>query len=98
MPLERPAGEPVIALVLEGRSLTALAKLNGKNRKMLETVAEHGAATVAVVLQGTLHPPAGQGSPFTLEGAGFQVNVKTPTPGSTLGRPNHRPDSGNGAV
>ena len=44
---------------------------------MLETVVEHGAAIVAVVLQGTLHP----GKSFTLEGAGFQVNVKTPTPG-----------------
>jgi hypothetical protein len=50
---------------------------------MLETVVEHGAAIVAVVLQGTLRPPADQGRPFTLEGAGFQVNVKTPTPGST---------------
>jgi hypothetical protein len=84
VPMEGPAGEPVIELVLEGGSLTALAKLNGKNyRKMLKTVAEHGTANVAVVLQGTLRPPADQGRPFTLEGAGFQVNVKTPTPGST---------------
>ena len=82
VPMEGPAGEPVIELVLEGGSLTALAKLNGKNyRKMLKTVAEQVAANVAVVLQGTLHPPAGQGRPFTLEGAGFQVNVKTPNPG-----------------
>jgi hypothetical protein len=46
---------------------------------MLETVVEHGAAIVAVVLQGTLRP----GKLFTLEKAGFQVNVKTPTPDPT---------------
>jgi len=50
-------------------------------RKMLKTVAEHGAGNVAVVLQGVLRPPAAQGGAFVLEGAGFQVNVKTPTPG-----------------
>jgi len=43
---------------------------------MLKTVAEHGTANVAVVLQGTLRPPADKGRPFTLEGAGFQVNLK----------------------
>ena len=81
VPMEGPAGEPTLELVLEGGSLIVLAKLNGKNyRKMLKTVAEHGAANVAVVLQGTLRPPADQGRPFTLEGAGFQVNVKTAFP------------------
>jgi hypothetical protein len=69
-------------LVLEGSPLTALAQLNGKNyRKMLKTIAEHGAGNVAVVLQGVLRPPAAQGGAYVLEGAGFQVNVKTPTPG-----------------
>jgi hypothetical protein len=82
VPMEGPAGEPVIELVLEGGSLVVLAKLNGKNyRKILKTVAEHGASNVAVVLQGVLRPPAAQGGAFVLEGAGFQVNVKTPTPG-----------------
>ena len=60
VPMEGPAGEPVIELVLEGGSLTALAKLNGKNyRKMLKNIAEHGAGNVAVVLQGVLRrrPP-----------------------------------------
>jgi len=81
VPMEGPAGEPVIELVLEGGSLTALAKLNGKNyRKMLKNIAEHGAGNVAVVLQGVLRPPAAQGGTFVLEGAGFQVNIKTPQP------------------
>jgi hypothetical protein len=48
---------------------------------MLKTVAEHGAGKVAVVLQGVLRPPTAQGGAFVLEGAGFQVNVKTPNPG-----------------
>ena len=44
--MEGPAGEPVIELVLEGGSLTALAKLNGKNyRKMLKNIAEQARAT-----------------------------------------------------
>ena len=82
VPMEGPAGEPSIELILEGSNLVVLAKLNGKNyRKMLKTVAEHGAGNVAVVLQGVLRPPVAQGGAFVLEGAGFQVNVKTPTPG-----------------
>ena len=81
VPMEGPAGEPVIELVLEGSPLTALAKLNGKNyRKLLKTIAEQGAVNVAVVLQGALRPPATQGGMFVLEGAGFQVNIKTPRP------------------
>jgi hypothetical protein len=81
VPMEGPAGEPVIELVLEGSTLTVLAKLNGKNyRKMLKTHAENGSDAVAVVLQGVLRPPADQSGPFVLEGAGFQVNIKTPRP------------------
>src|SRR3954454_2421191 len=78
VPMDGPAGEPVLDLVLDGGALTARAKLNGRNyRKMLKQIAEHGAANVAVVLQGVLRPPAVPGGPFVLEGAGFQVNVKT---------------------
>jgi hypothetical protein len=81
VPMEGPAGEPVLELVLEGSTLTALAKLNGKNyRKILKTITEHGVGNVAVVLQGVLRPPATQGGAFLLEGAGFQVNIKTPPP------------------
>ena len=81
VPMEGPAGEPVLELVLEGGSLTALAKLNGKNyRKMLKNIAEQGAGNVAVVLKGVHRPPATQGGTFVLEGAGFQVNIKTPRP------------------
>ncbi len=81
VPLDGPAGEPVLELVLEGGALTAVAKLNGKNyRKMLKTIAEQGPDNGAVVLQGVLRPPADPGGPFVLEGAGFQVNVKTPRP------------------
>src|SRR3954453_20144538 len=74
VPTDGPAGEPTIDLVLEGSSLAARAKLNGKNyRKMLKQIDEHGAANVAVVLQGLLRPPAVPGGPYLLEGAGFQV-------------------------
>src|SRR3954454_17242959 len=77
VPMEGPAGEPVIELALEGSSLVVRAKFNGKNyRKMLKTIDEQGAANVAVVLQGLLRPAEGGG--FYLEGAGFQVNVKAP--------------------
>ena len=88
VPMDGPAGEPTIELVLEGSPLTALAKINGKNyRKMLKQIAEHGAGNVAVVLQGVLRPPAAPGGPFVLEGAGFQVNVKTPRPAESGGEP-----------
>ena len=81
VPMEGPAGEPVIELVLVGSPLTAMARINGKNyRKLLKTIAEQGAGNVAVVLQGVLRPPADQGGAFVLEGAGFQVNIKTPRP------------------
>src|SRR4051794_41023662 len=77
VPMEGPAGEPVIELALEGSGLVVRAKFNGKNyRKMLRTIDEHGADNVAVVLQGLLRPAEGGG--YMLEGAGFEVNVKTP--------------------
>jgi hypothetical protein len=79
--MDGPACEPVIELVLEGSTLTAIARINGKNyRKMLKTIAEQGAGNVAVVLQGVLRPPTDQGGTYLLEGAGFQVNLKTPRP------------------
>jgi hypothetical protein len=77
VPMEGPAGEPVIDLVVEGSRLVVRAKFNGKNyRKMLKAIDEHGPANVAVVLQGQLRPTGDGG--YMLEGAGFQVNVKTP--------------------
>src|SRR5512142_2898317 len=79
VPMEGPAGEPVIELALDGSALTVVAKLNGKSsRKMLKTVAEHGKDNVVVVLQGVMRDQ-GRGQ-FYLEGAGFQVNVKSPPP------------------
>jgi hypothetical protein len=88
VPMEGPAGEPILELVLDGGPLTARARLNGKNyRKMLKQIAEHGAGNVVVVLQGVLRPPAAPGGPFVLEGAGFQVNVKTPRPAEPAGEP-----------
>ena len=79
VPLEGPAGEPVIELALDGSALTVVAKLNGKSyRKMLKTVAEHGKDNVVVVLQGVMRDQGG--GQFSLEGAGFQVNVKSPPP------------------
>jgi hypothetical protein len=88
VPMEGPPGEPTLELVLDGTPLTARARLNGKNyRKLLKQVAEHGAGNVVVVLQGVLRPPAAPGGPFVLEGAGFQVNVKTPRPAEPAGEP-----------
>jgi len=88
VPIDGPAGEPTIDIVLDGGSLTARAKINGKNfRKVLKQVDEHGAANVAVVLQGVLRPPAAPGGPFVLEGAGFQAIVKTPRPAESAGEP-----------
>ncbi len=88
VPMEGPAGEPILELVLDGGPLTARARLNGKNyRKMLKQIAEHGAGNVVVVLQGVLRPPAAPGGPFVLEGAGFQVNIKTPRPAEPAGEP-----------
>jgi hypothetical protein len=95
VPPDGPAGEPVLELVLEGGSLTARAKLNGKNyRKMLKQIAEHGAENVAVVLQGVLRPPAAPGGPFVLAEAGFQVNLKTPRTAGPEAQPGGRgPDA-----
>jgi len=78
VPMEGPAGEPILELVLDGSALTIVARLNGKNyRKMLKNIAEHGEDNVAVVLQGVMRD---QGGKLYLEGAGFQVNVKSPPP------------------
>lgn len=78
VPPEGPAGEPVLELVLDGSALTIVARLNGKNyRKMLKTIADHGADNVVVVLQGIMRDQEGK---LYLDGAGFQVNVKSPPP------------------
>jgi hypothetical protein len=88
VPSDGPPGEPTLELVLGGGTLVVRAKLNGKNyRKMIKQVAEHGAANVVVVLQGVLRPSAAPGGPFVLEGAGFQVNIKTPRPAEPAGEP-----------
>jgi hypothetical protein len=81
VPMDGPAGEPVLELVLGEGALTALARINGKNyRRMLKTIDDQGAGNVVVVLQGNLRPPAAPGGPLVLADAGFQVNVKTPKP------------------
>jgi hypothetical protein len=78
VPMEGPAGEPILELVLDGSALTVVARLNGKNyRKMLKSIVEHGKDNVVVVLQGVMRDQGGQ---LYLEGAGFQVNVKSPAP------------------
>ena len=88
VPMEGPAGEPTLELILDGGPLTARAKLNGKNyRKLLKQVAEHGAENVALALQGVLRPPASAGGPFVLEGAGFQAVVKGPRAGEAAREP-----------
>jgi hypothetical protein len=86
--MDGPAGEPTIELVLDGGWLMARAKINGKNcRKKLKQIAEQGAANVAVVLQGGVRPPPAAAGPFVLEGAGFQVKVKTPRAAESGGEP-----------
>jgi hypothetical protein len=91
VPMDGPAGEPVLDLVLEGGSLTLRAKLNGKNyRKLLKQIAEHGADNVAVALQGVLRSPVSPGGPFVLEGAGFQAVVKSPRPAEPAREPPER--------
>ena len=88
VPMDGPAGDPTLDLVLEGTPLTARAKLNGKNyRKLLKQVAEVGAGNMSIVLQGTLRPPASAGGPFVLDSAGFQANVKAPRPAEPAGEP-----------
>jgi hypothetical protein len=88
VPMDGPAGEPTLELVLDGTSLTARAKLNGKNyRKLLKQIAEVGASNVSVILQGTLRPPAAADGSFVLDSAGFQVNVKAPRPAEPAGEP-----------
>jgi hypothetical protein len=79
VPMDGPAGEPVLDLILEEGSLTVRARINGKNyRKLLKQIAEHGAENMAVALQGVLRSPVSPGGPFVLEGAGFQSVVKAP--------------------
>jgi hypothetical protein len=80
VPLDGPAGEPTLDLLLEG-GLTARARLNAKNyRRILKQVVDLGAVNVSVVLQGVLRPPSSSGGPFVLVDAGFQINVKAPKP------------------
>jgi hypothetical protein len=88
VPMDGPAGEPSIDLVLDGTPLTARARLNGKNyRKLLKQISEVGAGNVSIVLQGTLRPPAALGGPYVLDSAGFQANVKAPRPTESSGEP-----------
>jgi hypothetical protein len=81
IPGSRPAGRT------RGRRSVeqgARPRLNGKNdRKLLRQVA----GNVVAVLQGTLWPPAAPGGPFVLEGAGSQVNIKSPRPTEPAGEP-----------
>jgi hypothetical protein len=88
VPIDGPAGEPVLDLVLEGGSLTVRARINGKNyRKLLKQIEENGADNIALALQGVLRAPASAGGPFVLEGAGFQAVVKTPKVADSGGEP-----------
>jgi hypothetical protein len=78
VPLEGPIGDLTLRLALEGSGLAIPARINGKSyRKMLKTVAQHGAGNVVVVLQGDLVPAQGGGG-IVLDAAGFQVVVKAP--------------------
>ena len=88
VPMEGPAGEPTIELVLEG-GLTAQAKINGKNyRRMIKQIAELAQGNVAVVLQGVLRPPV---TPVSLScsrwpAPGQRQDTPTRRDGRTTGR------------
>lgn len=81
-PEPRPAGAPVLDLVLEGgTAVTVRAQLSGKSaRKALKQIAEADPGTIACAIQGNLKPPSAPGGPFLLEAAGLQVFVKAPKP------------------
>jgi hypothetical protein len=81
VPMDAPAGEPTLELVLEGTPLTARAKLNGKNYRQLLKQIGGWRGQCFDRPAGALHPPAAPGGPFVLDSAGFQVNVKTPRRG-----------------
>src|SRR5258705_7278016 len=79
VPMDGPAGEPVLDLVLEGGSLTVRAKINGKNyRKLLKQIAEHGADNMAGGPPGGLRPPPPPGGFFLLQGARVPAGVQKP--------------------
>ena len=81
VPMDGPAGDPFLDIVLEGGSLTVRAKLNGKStRRMLKQVGEVGAENMAIALQGVLRAPAAPGGPFILAEAGWNAVVKAPKP------------------
>src|SRR3954471_5321874 len=85
VPMDGPAGEPALDLVLEGGSLTVRAKLNGKNyRKLLKQVAEHGADNMAVALQGV--EAAGVGGRPVRAGGGRVPGGRQGAPPARLGR------------
>ena len=75
--------------MLDGGSLTARAKINGKNyRKMLKQIAEQGAANVAIVLQGVT-PAAGlpgRGRSCS-KGRGSRSTSRRPRPAESGGEP-----------
>ena len=78
VPLEGPIADLTLRLNLEGSGLSIPARINGKSyRRMLKTVAQHGAGNVAVVLQGEMVADPGGGA-VRLDAAGFQVVVKAP--------------------
>src|SRR3954451_17828151 len=83
-PEPRPAGNPILELVLEGgTAVTVRAQLSGKSaRRALKQVAEADPATIACAIQGSLKPPTKPGEPFLLGDAGLQVFVKAPKPGA----------------
>jgi hypothetical protein len=80
-PEPQPAGNPTLDLEVEGGGLAVRAVLNGKSvRKILRLIAEHGADSVNVVLQGTMKPQNGREGRYLLEAAGLSATIKTPKP------------------
>jgi hypothetical protein len=80
-PSDDPAGPSILDVILGGGAPIARAKIRAKNyHRLMGQIDKHGAAGVAVTLQGVLRPPPRPGEPFQLTEARFQGQVKTPRP------------------
>ena len=73
-----PVGAPVLNVQLAGTGMTIPVHLSGKNaRKTLKLLAQHGAANVNLVVNGTLKPGPQAGTWMVAE-ASFQTFIKPP--------------------
>jgi hypothetical protein len=86
-PEPAPPGEPVLDLLIEGTNLVVRAQLSGRGaRRAIKAIdAAGGAENVVAICQGSLRGPATPGGPLTLDGAGLNVQPRTPKPAAEGG-------------